>query len=362
MKPISLGVLVIAWVSLCGLGAPAPAWATSTEAGGPAKAGVPWAGKEYDECGQRCVFERANENIGLQAIYLVRKIQRLKGVGDSERLSELGDFCMPTDDGDSCFDRYKTVQVRNLYAMRKAMIDNSLVIAELSGKGKKQATALARSRDGKLKKPQVPFVITFEDLQKEHATLKTLTSEQYHRYVEELPREPSRDEFRKIREIPRDPDNPEAGKLTVVGDVDEKAYQQALAKFRSETEQQHLKATVDHYRRNQPSPARKSMPSDGSESRQAFDEARRAFVDTANDMIGKPTRQSKDPARVGKNEGVKIDVASGAQKAAPAASTGRRSKKGEILVHDVEAKADNQGNSMTVTVHPDELLQIIQKL
>ncbi|MCM2276581.1 MAG: hypothetical protein NDJ89_00715 [Oligoflexia bacterium] len=354
---------------ILGCGLPVAAHATATAAGGAPRKSHPYAGKEYDECGQKCIFERANENIGLQAVYLIQKISRLKSATEPERFDELGQFCMPSEDGDECFKRYKTVQVLNLYAMRTAMVKNAKVITDLSTQGKKGRTAFTPSTDGKLRKPQVPYVITFEDLQKEHATLKTLASDHYDRYVQELPKEPAEDDFRKITEIPRDPDNPEAGKLVVVGEVDKEAYQKARQKYLKSVEaQRHIDDTKKHHvqKLSAPMPANgagapdqlKTLPDD-SHSRKSFDSAREAFVNTANKMLGKPA----EPGQASPNEKDKLKVgvspdSRNAQAPPPAKKTG----KGELLVADIEGKPENQGHSLTVTIDPNELLTVIQQL
>jgi hypothetical protein len=90
----------------------------------------------YVECGQDCLYNKANENVTLQAMYLVKKMQNLGQVLEKEEdanhvISELKLYCPEVKDDSKdikdatkCYQRYVQTQLPILRAMKATLVRN----------------------------------------------------------------------------------------------------------------------------------------------------------------------------------------------------------------------------------------------
>lgn len=254
----------------------------------------------HEDCNQYCLYQKANETIGIQAIYLLQKLGNLKAgvahMDEDEFRKQVPGFCLKGEAKDDCWKRYRDLQVVHLYKMRSAMIQNGEAAAQLSsnlenGKTRKNGATFYRpSSEGRKAKGDPSYVVTFEDLQKESTRLQFLSGNDFQRWASRLPREPSKDDFIRMKEIPRDPGNPEAGTFLIVDRdsdgkfrYDEKRYEAAVKGYREEMAQ--------HYRRMG---ADMAMPADsapknfkaalGPNDKEYFRESRAQYVSSISSL------------------------------------------------------------------------------
>src|ERR1043165_5182638 len=81
----------------------APAFAVSGGIPNEYHAELPWTdSKTYRPCGVGCLYEKANENISLEALYILRKIEFLRTASDTEVQNNLAGFCFSGESGRDC--------------------------------------------------------------------------------------------------------------------------------------------------------------------------------------------------------------------------------------------------------------------
>lgn len=222
-------------------------WAGSTASGGgtrPKENPNSWADPEREVCSFGCLYEKANENLGLQTKYMVHKLGALESLRSADdRANALRSFCLDNESAETCYKRYKKLQIYALKKIHSAMKQNYDAAAAVSNE--KSSKEFLRSYaegvvNGKAPeaKPQAPYVVTFEDLQNEYAKLRMLASNGYQQWADKIPFEPSPEDFVKFTEKPRDPENPAAGTFMVLErdkdgkiKIDKEAYQAALDKY-----------------------------------------------------------------------------------------------------------------------------------
>lgn len=255
----------------------------------PAQGGpLGWADeKAFAPCGQSCMQNRAAQGIALSSVYNLAVLDHLMSIdfksdpdqAKKDALEILGGFCKlskPQPDADAdevkqCRDTYVVIQKEYLRKLRKAEAQNKANAAKFSSQivlpngqlGPEQATAFERYRDPSepAKRAQVPYVLTFEDLEKQYQKIRTLSSPEYANWIDRAKRggparddlivEPSRDDFVRFKQIPRDPKNPMGEKLTVVikkpngdAEIDEPAYLAAMAEYKKH--QKNIQAQLEH--------------------------------------------------------------------------------------------------------------------
>lgn len=224
---------------------------------------------QYQECGQACLYQKANENLSLQALYTIQKLQRIRDsimnsqtspLEAEQAVHEIQPYCLDyfpsrnPQHGDSGFDdnakkclyRYIEVQAPLLRQMRKAIVQNEDHAALLQSKA-----AIIESRNPPpARRPQTPYLPTLAELdaqQKRDASyeghLERLTTNEYKKWIDDaVPKPPScESEFPITRPMPRDPSNPSAGSFTVIErdkngmpKVDAKLCSQATAQYNQE--------------------------------------------------------------------------------------------------------------------------------
>lgn len=248
--------------------------------------------KSFVDCGQSCLYQKANENLSLQALYLVQKIGALKDLKDQGKdsaiLNNLQGFCLQGEVGADCFNRYKRLQVFALQKIRAAMVQNADAAARL-----RSEAPVVSYGDGKTRKPQVPYVVTYEDLKKEYAELQRLGGEDYRQWADSRPFKPSKDDFVKFKTIYRDPENPKAGTLQIVerdasGNVayDDAAYQRALKNYENQMEGQNGDLSKVRAGKGNQLKGNDVEKNSGSVSVGAFKESHKEIVETVNSSFG----------------------------------------------------------------------------
>lgn len=262
-----------------------------------------WKDPAYETCGFSCLYEKANENIGLQIKYAVEKILALNEATPEQRMKALGSFCLQGEESDACLKRYLKIQVYNLRKMHAAMVKNYASRTAVSNR--KNSTEFYRSplrevvsENDPKKKRQTPYVVTYEDLKKEFQEMRNLGSNDYQRWAEHLPSEPSPEDFAIFEEKLKDPSDPKSDHFLVVahdadGKVkyDKKAYEAALKRYHEKIE-----GELSRMGKEKSVPTKSSQDLDevaGEVNQKAFKEAQKFKIETWVPAGGKPTVQSQ---------------------------------------------------------------------
>ncbi len=271
---------------------------------GDARPGLPWTDSAFRSCGVSCTYEKANENLSLEALYILKKLETLKSAGDLTIENNLAEFCLPTEPNQkaaqsrarACYERYLRVQVGILKRIRTAIVANSDMAGALRTQKLRPEDAaipvvsVEPSDAATPKLSQVPYLPTTEDLQAEYRRGRAITSPEYERWARSIPREPARDDFVKFREIPRDAENPEGEKIVIVDTnpdgaprYDEAAFQAALTRYREDKRiyDQDLEGMLG-YRPSGTRPPEMNDSVVAAESKAAFNQARGVMVMTTN--------------------------------------------------------------------------------
>ena len=194
----------------------------------------------YQECGQPCLYQKANENLSLQALYTVEKIQRVSdpiqdsGSSDADKVSavsEIQQYCYdyfapgaPISAGDIDFDknskrclfRYVSVQAPLLRKIRSAIVLNDDHVAAFRSKA--AAVQAGGANGNPARKPQTPYLPTLNELEAQQSQLQRLSGAAYQKWiVEAMPKPPDcAAEFPQTQPILRDPTNPGSGTILVL--------------------------------------------------------------------------------------------------------------------------------------------------
>lgn len=144
----------------------------------PAK-GAPtdWRKETEASCGMACRYHRANDNLTMQALYLVTKIGKIDATlrkdpdSDQARVS-LGAFCKDqAEELSVCFARYKDFQRVALLELRQAIGKNEDTIARLTNGRKADGTVDGTAlvfETGEEKLPYMPEVPTLAELEQSY--------------------------------------------------------------------------------------------------------------------------------------------------------------------------------------------------
>jgi hypothetical protein len=199
---------------------------------------LPWTNKkDYQDCGMSCLYEKGNENLSLQAMYIMNKIEALEGAvragNHSEAFERLGRYCTEEErnatkpDATACMSRYAREQILVLRKIELAVATNAVNAGrfkngpELDVKAGPPIFSMLQDPDAKTPKmPQTPYVPKFNELvdqyKRETATLTDLMSADYERWSSARYAKPQQDDYVVMQEVNRDPANKKSGSLMVV--------------------------------------------------------------------------------------------------------------------------------------------------
>jgi hypothetical protein len=241
----------------------APSAQATQGAAAPTGMGRPWDDPDSRTCGQNCLYEKANENILLQISYTNNKIEMLKEAQSRGEMAKIQDnlayFCTPGEATGACFSRYKRLQILVLQKMRASLVNNSGSAEELNSDNRATSGGRAAPAAGggvspgvryfemkgkagqPPKKPLIPYVPTFEDLQAMYRGLPARQGRaELQRWTQQVMQPPRPEDFVKFQRVPRDPRNPGAERIIVPEKgsngqpvLDPQAYQRALAAYRA---------------------------------------------------------------------------------------------------------------------------------
>jgi hypothetical protein len=263
-----------------------------------------WKDPSREDCGFGCLYNKANENIGLQVKYIFNKLFALYDATNDQRAAALGAFCFQGEKIEDCLNRYFRVQVYVLRKMQAAMVKNyesSTLVSNEKGSSKElihPSFVGIASKDSPKKDRQAPYVVTYEDLKREYEEIRKLGSNDYQKWAEHLPLKPSREDFAIFEEKLKDPTDPNRGHFLVVahdekGNVkyNKKAYEEALKKYNETLE-------AEFKRMEKLKPARKNMPRTldgaiGDLNKSAFIESQKFKVQTWTPPGGQHKIQSQ---------------------------------------------------------------------
>lgn len=208
---------------------------------------------QYSECGQDCLYQKGNENISLQALYQVNKINNIQNILNDTTftpddygsiMGEMAPYCPDVDtnkafdqdasynDANKCYQRYLQVQIPILKKMKAAIVHNDDAAGQLQtnqrlvvqsgfsgGAGGQKVSVFATPQDGKPKKPQTPEFQTEDELLSTsdgQKKLQLLASESYARWATEqmANAKPQKEDYVLTVDVPRDPKNPSSEMIT----------------------------------------------------------------------------------------------------------------------------------------------------
>ncbi len=270
---------------------------SSSAAGGPeAERLVPWADEsKYQSCGQSCTYQKGNENLSVQATYIMEKVQALRQEMDKPFPDEqmvrdsLGTFCRDGEVVGDCVNRFILAQTSALYKMRQAIGNNDSVVGDLSdGSRGEQSAAVWKERKDALS-PQVPEVLKLKQIE-EDLKFRTSITNGYEEWAKQLPRKPEFDDFTIFKQLPRDPSNPAAGSMSVVDKstgaqkIQKKRYDEAMKKYNDKYALVQAEWDTNHPGNDKPST--KSVPVITQLDKDAYTRARRLMVFTINKALG----------------------------------------------------------------------------
>jgi hypothetical protein len=178
---------------------------------------------QYVECGQDCLYQKANEKVTLQAIYLVKKISNLQAVlagGGSDNydhvVSELQLYCpdkvgsKKIDDAVLCFKRYVQTQLPILRALKVTLIKNEDMTAQLmsnqGGLGANSKSTAFQDSTAVNRRPQTPDIEKEGELlmpsQASADRLKYLASTSYEKWAQDVSKlAPKPEDFFKTEQV-----------------------------------------------------------------------------------------------------------------------------------------------------------------
>lgn len=221
-------------------------------------------------CGVNCKYEKANENLSLEAFYINEKLTRLEKVAKnlrseldkpqedqdpsvitrlgSELTSNMEGYCA-NDAALKCYERHGASQALRLREIRGAMIGNNQMLQGLSSDGAQTVQYMreTNAKDPATLLPLLPKAAEFKAMNQERVKSlqeqRVLTSIDYEKWVMDFPKAPDPSAFVKVKPIPRDPKDPSAGTLEVPEvdgngklQIDKGAYDAAMLKHNKRLE------------------------------------------------------------------------------------------------------------------------------
>ncbi len=219
---------------------------------------------------QGCLFDRANETLMLQLHYKRNRLQSLQELFDqknrnAEIIESLGPFCTEDEkdnwsDNDkvqACLDRHKRIETRQMRAIHTAIAKNDEKHSKLYSQkvyvdGSRPPTPNPAvgfnlppppGQDTKaLRSPQVSYFASVAELEKSYEQnrdqMRASITNRFAQWLQDLPKQPSPEDFIKLKKIYRDPEQPGSGVLHVIdteadgsAKIDKQAYEEALKNY-----------------------------------------------------------------------------------------------------------------------------------
>ncbi len=338
----------------------------------------PWQDSKFEDCGQSCLYGKATEMTSVQALYLTNILMAAKAASDLDGLNRIAkNFCLPGEVYQDCKKRFLFAGIISLRKMGYSINKNGEAAALLSNRkdipgkgpvGDPMAATFERLKAAGEpdKKGQLPYIATIDDLQKEYDRARSTVTEDYHKWLDSIPREPSKDEFVKFKEIPRDPSNPAAGTFTVpekdaLGKpkIDEAKYQAAKTKYATDyavfqKEFEQMKKMSPLLPSNMPAKLSEAIT---PEQRDIFFETRNYIIDKMNSDKPKITNPTQGMA--GGTLGAAAPTPTATQPAARAPATGKEQIKGW---KPGETRISKPGTSDSFVFAPDGIEDAIKDL
>jgi hypothetical protein len=317
------------------------------------------------ECGTSCLYQRANDNLGIEAVYIEGKINELDGLvdllkqgsttkTDAEKMirDNLGEFCKDIPDAFKCFSRYKYLGKQRLAKIRSAIVKNNDAMVDLESK-----RAGTVGRDAKTaSKPAMPYIPTFDEVNAEYrltqARLQHSIKNDYSVAVRDAKPEP--EDFVKFKQVTRN-----NGEKLMVPDescatppcIDQAAYKKALDAYNDKYGKamaEDLKKLKD---RTYYTPDKLTPDNQGSISVDAYKETHNAAVKVINDGIQKSVNNFVQKSQNFSTNG------RGPAAASPANQNGKNQGSDELQLLRAN---DNTERGLTVT--PDGVQQMIDSI
>jgi hypothetical protein len=248
LRQQGLGILKLAAAASVAAGM---SLAHATDGAGGRPAQLPFMDEQvFQECGMSCLYERGSESLSLQARFIEYRLQLLdaklkeaksgKSQAASEVLNELQMRCTPGErasrsvaSAGACLGRFRQDQLAVLSKIRGALVAAGVQVVALrpeqgrpglswaAGSGARGSRGGIDSSDSsEARLPQAPFIPSYNELEAQHDAdqrLQGLGSQEYQKWLSEMPRKPSADEFLKFRRLPKDPSDPgNEEKITVL--------------------------------------------------------------------------------------------------------------------------------------------------
>ena len=195
---------------------------------------------QYVECGQDCLYQKANENVTAQSLYLVKKMENLQDVligGDfgntdnyTHLVRELQLYCPDTDASKAtkdqaslCYKRYVQTQIPILRALKATLVKNEDMTARLKtdqgmfGSGAGKSAAFQDATPG-VRKAQTPEFSREDELLTTKAgqeRLSYLSNTAYQKWAAEVSKlSPKQEDFPKTELVIKDPNDPTSMKVS----------------------------------------------------------------------------------------------------------------------------------------------------
>jgi len=312
---------------------------------------VPWNSQSFKECGQYCLYNKANESLALQSRYISNKIDYLEK-NQSSIKADLQGFCNSGESDSSCFKRYKRIQVMNLSKIKKQYIQNKEMIGALNTYDPKlkKYDFLYLPREDDKKKTHRPYVPTFKDLEekykKENKKLTLLGSVKYKEWIKNIPHKPSEDEFIKFKTV-KLPSGKELSIPEKCGTkycIDKTAYNKASALYKTRRDVMVKDGDLDKLeKKGSDWIKRKSKLTDmvTKNDIKVFNESRMQLVSPANSKI---TGINREKELKDLNEKLKSKI----QQRTTASQSSASNKSAKVIDTEIQ-KIQSKINSMTIT-------------
>lgn len=341
--------------------------------------------RQYQSCGLSCAYEKANEALSLEALYLLRKASWINELAKKKDAGEISraipEFC-PSSDSNvlECARQYVELQKTILRKSRHAMIQNSESVARL--KAGTAAPAPPRfsvivSGNGNtpaaMKKPQTPDLPSYDELmtraKRQDAILNDLARPDYNSFEQLYA--PSPDDYVEVDDrIPRDPANPSAGTLIRVKvdakglPVLKKGWEQELtaAQKKFEEQKRFLRERLSGVAAAHAPPVPGAKPAATAPvSREPTELSRKAY-ETERDYIARAANEQL------KKSGMVVQ-GTGASEALPKSSSDSLTRVGldsnavspdsgrplPVRLHETRRLPEHQRNFITIQISPDML-------
>jgi hypothetical protein len=219
---------------------------------------------------QAAVYQRANENLITQTIYIETNVRNIKDTvtglkGDDsdkndptkpeikEEISRsTSGFCVADDNTDKnavidCLDQYREMRLGQLRDLRQQITENGDTLAQLQqelGSKKKNAPKRAPVYGSNIKSKMLPKVPTYQEFAKDYSSyamksyLPLDKKKDIEAFIDRTLRKPKPEDYYKTLEEDVDPSNPDAGTYRhILVDnsgkkvIDREAYQKAMAAY-----------------------------------------------------------------------------------------------------------------------------------